>query len=67
MGTRILTVEDHHVQGGLGDSVAAALSGIGKVVKVGVDSIPRSGTPTELLEHYGLSSAQIVEKVHSLL
>lgn len=63
----ILTVEDHGVCGGLGDAVAAAASGHGRVVRVGVGSIPRSGTPHELLEHFGLSASAIERKVRELI
>jgi len=63
----ILTVEDHHIEGGIGDAVAAAVSPEGiRVHKVGVHTMPHSGKPEELMEHYGLSAAKIAEKVRSL-
>jgi transketolase len=63
----ILVVEDHHIEGGIGDAVAAAVSPEGiRVHKVGVHEMPRSGKPEELLNHFGLSAAKIAEKVRSL-
>ena len=63
----IVTVEDHHIEGGIGDAVAAAVSPEGvRVHKVGVHEMPRSGKPEELMQHFGLSAARIAEKVRSL-
>jgi transketolase len=63
----ILTVEDHYYDGGIGDAVAAAVSPEGvRVHKVGVEKVPRSGKPDELLDAHGLSAARIAEKIRSL-
>lgn len=63
----IITVEDHYIEGGLGDAVAAAVSPEGiRVHKLGVHELPRSGKPEELLHAYGLSAARIAEKVRAL-
>ena len=63
----IITVEDHYINGGLGDAVASAVSPEGvRVHKLGVDELPRSGKPEELIEHHGLSAAKIAAKVRSL-
>ncbi len=63
----IITVEDHYIDGGLGDAVAAAVSPEGvRVHKLAVRELPRSGKPEELLHHYGLSAARIAEKVRAL-
>jgi transketolase len=63
----IITVEDHHIEGGIGDAVAAAVSPEGvRVHKVGVHEMPRSGKPEELMDHFGLSAPRIAEKVRSL-
>ncbi len=63
----IITVEDHHIDGGIGDAVAAAVSTEGiRVHKLGVHEVPRSGKPEELMEHYGISAARIAEKVRTL-
>jgi transketolase len=63
----IITVEDHYIEGGLGDAVASAVSPEGiRVHKLGVHEIPRSGKPEELLNHHGLSATRIASKVRSL-
>jgi transketolase len=62
----IITVEDHYPEGGLGDAVAAALAPEGvKVHKLAVTDLPRSGTPDELMDKYGISARRIVELVKS--
>ncbi len=64
---RVITVEDHYAEGGLGDAVAGELSVDGiKVHKLAVTEIPRSGKPEELLAKYGIDAAAIVKKVKSL-
>jgi transketolase len=61
---RIITVEDHYAAGGLGDAVAAAVADGGFTVeRLCVREIPRSGTPEQLIEHYGISSSHIVAAV----
>jgi transketolase len=64
----IITVEDHYLEGGLGDAVAGELSVDGiKVHKLAVTALPRSGKPAELLAHFGIDAAGIVKKVKSLV
>lgn len=62
---RIVVVEDHYEEGGLGDAVLEAVGNQAKVVKLGVHEIPRSGPPEALIEKYGISSKQIVAAVKS--
>ena len=63
----IVTVEDHYPEGGLGDAVAAAVAPQGgKVHKLAVNQIPRSGKPVELLSLCGIDRQSIVAKVRSL-
>ena len=63
----IITVEDHHLEGGLGEAVASALAPYaGKVVCLAVRKMPRSGKPAELLEYEGISAAAIVKKVRQI-
>jgi transketolase len=60
----LITVEDHYVGGGIGDAVAAAVAGHGfSVHRLAVREIPRSGTPDQLLDFYGISARHIVEAV----
>jgi len=63
----IVTVEDHYIEGGIGDAVAAAVSPEGvRVHKLAVHHIPHSGKPEELLQQHGINAAGIVEKVRAL-
>src|SRR6185503_5365145 len=58
---RLITVEDHYAAGGIGDAVAAAVASGGFTVeRLCVREIPRSGTPEQLVDHYGISSGHIV-------
>ncbi|XP_075039322.1 transketolase [Mixophyes fleayi] len=62
---RIITVEDHYHEGGIGEAVAAALNGEpGVTVKsLAVSGVPRSGKPAELLRMFGIDKQAIVEAV----
>jgi transketolase len=75
-GGRIVTVEDHWMEGGLGDAVLEAFSGTEgsapanqplRIVKLAVHEMPGSGKPDELIEAAGISAAHIVSAVKSLL
>jgi transketolase len=67
-GGRVLVVEDHYADGGLGDAVLNALSGeSATVTKQAVTDVPRSGKPAELLACYGLDAASIARRVRELL
>ena len=64
---RIITVEDHYGAGGIGDAVADAVGDAGiNVHRIAVREIPRSGKPEELLDHFGISAAHIVEAVRAI-
>jgi transketolase len=64
-GGRVITVEDHYAGGGIGDAVAAAIASGGFTVRrLAVSEIPRSGTPEELLDVYGISARHIVNAVN---
>ncbi|HEY2943978.1 MAG TPA: transketolase [Vicinamibacteria bacterium] len=62
----IVTVEDHSAAGGIGDAVAAAVSGRTRVEILGVRDVPRSGKPEELMKAYGISAESIVEAVRRM-
>jgi len=67
-GGRVLTVEDHYAEGGLGDAVLNALAGeSASVTKIAVNDIPRSGKPEELLALFGLDAASIAKRVREIL
>lgn len=64
----IITVEDHHLEGGLGEAVVSSLSEFGgKVYCLAVKKIPQSGKPAELLDYECISSKAIIEKVKEIL
>jgi transketolase len=61
---RVITVEDHYAAGGVGDAVAAAIADGGFTVRrLAVTEIPRSGTPEQLIDRYGISARHIVAAV----
>jgi transketolase len=64
---RILTVEDHYEHGGLGDAVLSAVGSEGiKVNKLAVRTIPHSGKPDELIDHFGIGARSIIEAVKQI-
>lgn len=66
----VVTCEEHLFNGGLGDSVAQtlALHLPTPMEYVAVDDkFGESGTPDEMLTHYGLRATNIIDKVHSVL
>jgi transketolase len=62
----IVTVEDHSVHGGIGEAVAAAVTGRAPVTMLGVRQVPRSGKPAELMAMHGLDADAIVAAVKKL-
>jgi transketolase len=73
---RIVTVEDHWIEGGIGDAVLEAFSGgenspasgpLPRVKKLAVRSMPGSGKPEELMDAAGISARHIVAAVKALL
>jgi transketolase len=65
---RMVTVEDHYAHGGLGDAVSEAVWDQGfRVRRLAVREIPRSGTPKELIDRYGISARSVVEAVKGLV
>lgn len=68
---KLIVVEDHWPEGGLGDAVLEVFAEkdgpLPQVVKLAVQSMPGSGTPAELLEEAGISAHHIVQAVRALL
>ena len=65
-----VTVEEHNIFGGLGDSIAHATATHFPVPieYVGTrDTFGESGTPTQLLAKYGLDTPNIVEAAERVL
>ncbi|XP_016960800.1 transketolase-like protein 2 [Drosophila biarmipes] len=68
-GGRVVVVEDHYQQGGLGEAVLSALAGQRNfVVKhLFVPTVPRSGPPTVLIDMFGISARHVVNAVNEIL
>ncbi len=67
---RLVTVEDHWPEGGLGEAVLAALATgepVPPVRLLGVKAMPGSGTPEELLDAAGISARHIAHAVRELV
>ena len=65
---RIITVEDHYIQGGMGEAVCYALRNEGFTIEVlAVKELSRSGKPEELLAYHRIDHTAIVQTVHKLL
>jgi len=61
-GGRLVTVEDHWAEGGLGEAVLAAFASADerpRVVSLAVRELPGSGTPAELLAVAGIDAEHI--------
>src|SRR5580765_5928654 len=69
-GGRILTVEDHWPEGGIGDAVLEALSdgeSSAHLVRLAVRDMPGSGKPAELLAAAGIDAEHIATAARSLV
>jgi transketolase len=70
-GGRLVLVEDHHPEGGLGSAVLDALTGAGPaelaVAHLAVRELPGSGTSAELLDAAGISAGHIAAAARQLL
>ncbi len=65
---KIIVVEDHYEQGGLGEAVKSLLFDACVSVKhLCVSKVPSSGSPEELLEFEGLDSNAILQAVKEML
>jgi transketolase len=69
-GGRLVTVEDHWPEGGIGEAVLTALARVGasptKFKMLAVSSMPHSGKPDELVDAFGISARHIAEAVSEL-
>ncbi len=66
----VVTVEEHQIKGGLGGAIAELLSlnNPMPIEFVGVDDVfGQSGTPDELIEHYGMGVLAIKSKIKKAL
>ena len=68
-GGRLLTVEDHWPEGGLGEAVVTVFAEDAqppRVVRLAVQGMPGSGTPAELLAAAGIDAAAIANAARGL-
>ena len=67
---RLITVEDHWPEGGVGEAVLSALAQAGvapvKSRLLAVTRMPHSGKPEELVDAFGISARHIVEAVRDI-
>lgn len=64
----IITVEDHYVEGGIGEAVRSALSEVRiPIHSLAVRKMARSGKPAELLGYEEIDAAAIINKVKELI
>ena len=67
---RLITVEDHWAEGGLGDAVLGVFAEAERkptVVKLAVKEMPASGTPAELMAAARIDAEHIVETARALV
>ncbi len=67
-GNKVITVEDHYLEGGLGQAVVYALKDTDiEIHCLAVDKMARSATPDELLAYEGINAEHIAMQVKKLL
>ena len=70
-GGRLVVVEDHYPEGGMGAAVLEALAGAGvtelRFAHLAVQGLPGSGSPAELLDAAGISASHIVAAAVALV
>ena len=67
---RVITVEDHWPEGGIGEAVLSAFADTDdrpRVVKLAVHGMPGSGKPDELLAAAGIDAAHIADAARQLV
>jgi len=67
---RVITIEEAQINGGLGGAVSELLGENLPVpiARMGIkDQYGQTGTPAELLEHYGLTAKHVVLRAHNLI
>jgi transketolase len=64
---RVVVVEDHYPQGGIGEAVLAALAGQPlRLNHLAVRGLPTSGSPTELMDAAGIGVRAIIDAARGL-
>lgn len=69
VGGRILVVEDHYPEGGIGEAVLSVVAEERNIyVKhVAIPRVPRSGKTNDLLEYYGINAKHIAQYAKEIL
>lgn len=69
VGGKIVTIEDHYPEGGIGEAVSGVLSDEPNIIikKLAVNEVPRSGPSAVLIDKYGIGSKSIVQTVLDLI
>ena len=69
-GGRLITVEDHWAEGGIGEAVLSALAQASvapaKLQLIAVREMPHSTKPDELVDAFGISARHIMEAVRAI-
>jgi transketolase len=68
----VITLDNHYVHGGQGDTLAAAIARLGlepavTVTRIGVTELPECGTNDEVLAYHGLDVAGLVRSIGSAI
>ncbi|CAN5200998.1 transketolase [soil metagenome] len=69
-GGRVITVEDHWPEGGLGDAVLYVFADVDehtRIVKLAVRTMPTSGKPAELMAAAGIDADHIADAIRKLV
>lgn len=68
-GGRIVVVEDHYREGGLGEAVLSAVADQRNIIvkHLFVPTVPRSGPPTVLIDMFGISARHVVKATEEIL
>ena len=70
-GGKLITVEDHWPEGGIGEAVLSSLAAVGaaptKFKLMAVNAMPHSGKPEELVDAFGISARDIISEVKAIL
>ncbi|MFI0817803.1 transketolase [Streptomyces sp. NPDC021098] len=67
---RLITIEDHHPEGGVGDAVQGAFADghrAPRIVRLAVRNMPLSGTPAEQLNQAGIDAEAIAAAARELV
>jgi len=65
---KIITVEDHYSEGGLGEAVSSCLAASGVFIYImAVGKLPHSGEPNELMQMEEINAEAIIKKVKQLI